>query len=249
MVDRLCRVRGDRESVRQSEVGLGVRGGPPLYIKNVEGHARETGLMACTYHMPARFGWISAAAFFVALAGCSEVSKTDPREGVPPSEIAHAICRQYRPGDIAACAQFRLPRRASEIAYRTCLEYNRIDARPCNSLRHAYEADVRAYLKAAPPMAHRRSAVVDAPQPQQLDPEKLRILHHTAQELYMATSEDVHTFAAARLIPEVRARIERALHRQLSNADLRRLAIHARAEALYWYRYMQGIEKIESRSN
>ena len=104
-------------------------------------------------------------------------------------------------------------------------------------------------MKAAPLMTNRRSAVVDAPELQQLDPEKLRMLHHTAQELYTATSEDVHTFAAAQLIPELRTRIERALHRQLSNVDLRRLAIHAQAEALYWYQYMQGIEKLESRSN
>ena len=72
---------------------------------------------------------------------------------------------------------------------------------------------------------------------------ELRISHQNAMALYEATSRDAQTFEAALLVPEVRLKLERALHQQLSDGMLRRLAQETRSEALYWYKYMQGLEQ------
>jgi hypothetical protein len=69
-------------------------------------------------------------------------------------------------------------------------------------------------------------------------------LHRAAAELYQATSRDAETFEAALLIPEIRLRLEQALHQKLSDQMLRRLASQAKAEARYWYSYMQGLERV-----
>jgi hypothetical protein len=68
-------------------------------------------------------------------------------------------------------------------------------------------------------------------------------LHRNAQDLYKATSRDAETFEAALLIPEIRLKLEHALHQKLSDRMLRRLATQAKLEALYWYKYMQGLER------
>jgi hypothetical protein len=68
-------------------------------------------------------------------------------------------------------------------------------------------------------------------------------LRRKAEELYKATSRDAETFEAALLIPEIRLKIERALHQKVSDQMLRRLADQARSEAIFWYQYMQGLEK------
>jgi hypothetical protein len=188
---------------------------------------------------------IAAAALFTLLNGCVADLKTDNRKTSPPSEIARATCVRYHPQDIAACNQFRLPNRASEIAYRNCIAYDQIDPQRCENLRRAYEAELTAYLKSWRSAA-RRSSAVEQPSPPHISRERLQVLYHSAQQLYEATSKDAQTFAAARLIPEVRQRIERALDRQLSNDVLYKLEIHARAEALYWYEYMHGLEEIET---
>jgi len=70
-------------------------------------------------------------------------------------------------------------------------------------------------------------------------------LHRTAEQLYQATSRDAETFEAALLIPEVRLKLEQALHQKLPDQALRGLASHAKAEARYWYSYMQGLERVE----
>jgi hypothetical protein len=69
-------------------------------------------------------------------------------------------------------------------------------------------------------------------------------LHRAAEQLYQATSRDAETFEAALLIPEIRLRLEQALHQKLSDQMLRRLASQAKAEARYWYSYMQGLERV-----
>jgi len=62
-----------------------------------------------------------------------------------------------------------------------------------------------------------------------------------AEKLYVATSRDAQTFGAALLIPEVRQKIEKVLG-PLSDFKLKELAAQSNAEALYWYKYMQGLE-------
>jgi hypothetical protein len=66
---------------------------------------------------------------------------------------------------------------------------------------------------------------------------------HKAEELYKATSRDAETFEAALLIPEIRLKLERALHQKLSDQMLHRLAGQAKLEAIFWYKYMQGLEQ------
>jgi hypothetical protein len=73
-----------------------------------------------------------------------------------------------------------------------------------------------------------------------------RVPRRTAEELYKATSRDAETFEAALLIPEVRLKLERALHQKLPDQLLKRLASEAKAEALYWYKYMQDLDRIPS---
>jgi hypothetical protein len=69
--------------------------------------------------------------------------------------------------------------------------------------------------------------------------------YRTAEQLYQATSRDAETFEAALLIPEIRLKLEQALHQKLSDQMLRRLASQAKAEARYWYSYMQGLERVQ----
>lgn len=66
-------------------------------------------------------------------------------------------------------------------------------------------------------------------------------LHHMAEELYIATSRDAQTFKAALLIPEIRQKLEQVLG-PLSDEKLKALAAQSNAEAIYWYKYMQGLE-------
>jgi hypothetical protein len=65
----------------------------------------------------------------------------------------------------------------------------------------------------------------------------------TAEDLYNATTSDAHTFERAITAPEVRKEVERVFKRKLSDEQLRGMAVQARAEADYWSRYLQGIER------
>ncbi|MGH7053604.1 MAG: hypothetical protein ACREFA_07290 [Stellaceae bacterium] len=69
----------------------------------------------------------------------------------------------------------------------------------------------------------------------------------TAQQLYQATSADALTFQRAIADTRLRQQIERVFKRKLSAAELRELARQARAEAVYWARYLEGLTEIESR--
>jgi hypothetical protein len=81
-----------------------------------------------------------------------------------------------------------------------------------------------------------------------LAPSRLRGLRQTAEDLYKASSRDAQTFEAALLIPEVRQKIQLALGQRLSPSALQALMAKAQAEALYWYQYMQGLERLEQAS-
>jgi hypothetical protein len=66
----------------------------------------------------------------------------------------------------------------------------------------------------------------------------------TAQDLYNATSSDAHTFERAIADPEVRREVERVFKRKLSDEQLQGMALQAKAEADYWSRYLQGLERV-----
>jgi len=68
----------------------------------------------------------------------------------------------------------------------------------------------------------------------------------TAEELYKATSRDAETFEAALWIPEIRMKLERALHQKLPDELLRHLADQSKLEARYWYQYMQNVDRTPS---
>src|ERR1700730_14679267 len=66
----------------------------------------------------------------------------------------------------------------------------------------------------------------------------------TAEDLYNATSSDAHTFERAIADPEVRKEVERVFKRNLSDQQLQGMALQAKAEADYWSRYLQGLERL-----
>lgn len=66
----------------------------------------------------------------------------------------------------------------------------------------------------------------------------------TAEDLYNATSSDAHTFERAIGDPEVRREVERVFKRKLSDEQLQGMALQAKAEADYWSRYLQGLERL-----
>jgi hypothetical protein len=116
------------------------------------------------------------------------------------------------------------------------------DSKTRGELRASSETDLPAHSASpkaaggapAPPANGRESAA-----------QRARRLHDDALALYKATSKDAETFTAALLLPEVRRKVEAALKQKLSNEQCRKLAQQAQAEAIYWYRYMQGLERAE----
>ena len=66
----------------------------------------------------------------------------------------------------------------------------------------------------------------------------------TAEDLYNATSADARTFERAIADPAVRKEVERVFKRKLSEEQLKGMALQANAEADYWSRYLQGLERL-----
>jgi hypothetical protein len=181
------------------------------------------------------------AAALAAAAGCAPSPEITARNAAQPAAIATAICLQSRANE--SCDNARLPEPASEIAYATCLDYNRRDLLRCSALRLAYEADLHAHF--GPPQSRAGSAGPPLNLPR-LGGTRVRDLHHTAEELYKASNSDADTFQAALLIPEIRRKIEAVLGHKLTDAALEALVGRTRAEAVYWYEYMQRLEHGES---
>jgi len=193
--------------------------------------------------MSCRSAAISGIAFAAALLlGCAPAARPGLADAVTPAEIAFAMCREIRPGDDAACARLQLPDRAAQTAYALCLDYHPGDARPCRKVREAYEADLRAFLTAP----RHEAAAAPPPSGEDRAPQNYGRLHKQAEELYIATSRDAQSFEAALLIPAVRRKVEAVLGPELTDDQLRSLAAKSRAEALYWYAYMQGLERREA---
>jgi hypothetical protein len=174
-------------------------------------------------------------------AGCTLVPSPDPASAAQPAEIASVMCRQNHPGDDTACAGFRLPDPTSAMAYGMCLEYHRLDIKACSELRLVYETELRTYLELPDRAAN---APVSTTDQVQMTAPRTRELHKSAEALYRATSTDAQTFEAALLIPDVRRKIAAVLRQDLTDEKLRTLARQARSEALYWYAYMQGLERV-----
>ena len=181
---------------------------------------------------------ILAAALVLPVLGCAPDAELAARQTAEPAAIAAAICREVRTTASGECEHLRLADRTSEIAYATCLDYFSRDVRACGRLRQAYEDAVRAQLAAQKPASaplsvlfYKRPAPGDlkaaGPQPGGQAP--------PAEALYKAASSDADTFQAALLVPEVRKKIEAALGKKLSDAQLRALIDNNRAEAVYWY--------------
>jgi hypothetical protein len=66
----------------------------------------------------------------------------------------------------------------------------------------------------------------------------------TAEDLYNATTSDAHTFERAIADAAVRKEVERVFKRKLSDEQLKGMALQAKAEADYWSRYLQGLERL-----
>ena len=172
-----------------------------------------------------------AAAFVLAIPGCAPSVELAARQAAEPEAVAAAICREVRTDAAGGCESLRLTDRASETAYATCLDYNRRDLRACDRLRQAYEDDIRAQLAAQRPPVETSPSVGRRMSPGSQKGEG----QPPAEALYKAANSDADTFQAALLIPEVRKKIEAALGKRLSDAQLRALIDNNRAEAVYWY--------------
>jgi hypothetical protein len=188
-------------------------------------------------------GGLLATGLAAIVAGCTPAPRHDLASVVAPSEIASLMCLENRSGNEAGCKEVRLPDPASAMAYGMCLEYHRLDVKACRDLRAAYEAELRAYLALPGRAPNSPAGAANAPQ---IPAQRARELHKTAEALYKATSTDAQTFEAALLIPDIRQKIAAVLRQNLSDEKLRTLATQARAEALYWYAYMQGLERAQN---
>lgn len=181
------------------------------------------------------------AALLLPVPGCTPSLEPAAREAAEPEAVAAAICREVRADEAEGCEGVRLSDRASEIAYATCLDYNRRDLRGCDRLRRAYEDAIRAQLGAQKPPVEtspsdRRRTLAGSqngagPRKDERQP--------PAEALYKAANSDADTFQAALLIPDVRKKIEAALGKPLSDAQLRALIDNNRTEAVYWYDQMR----------
>src|SRR3954454_7833988 len=188
--------------------------------------------------MPPLEAGLTAAALVLPVLGCVPTAELSARRAVEPEAVAVAVCREVAADAAVDCENVQPAQFASEIAYATCLDYNRRDPRTCSRLRQAYEDDIRAQLAARQSSAAETSLS-----------EKRRALsglqagerQRTAEALYRAANSDADTFQAALLIPEVRKKIEAALGKRLSDAQLRALVENNRAEAVYWYGYAQNL--------
>jgi hypothetical protein len=179
---------------------------------------------------------LALAAF---LGGCAASGHPDLAAAVQPTDIAYAMCLRYRPGGEAACSGLQLPLRQSETAYRLCLDYHPGDARPCRKVRDAYEADLKSFLE---PVKSPAASVAPRAEPPEIASQNPRQRYRTAEQMYIATSRDAQTFEAALLIPEVRRKVQAVLGPDLTDEKLQALAAQSKGEAIYWYRYMQGLE-------
>ncbi len=185
-------------------------------------------------------GGVILAGLSVVIASCALPQHDDLASSVQPADIAYRRCLQKRHGYAVTCKRLRLPDPTSTTAYGMCLQYHRVEPKACNDLRLAYENELRAYLSSPEPTANAPTSPTTRPP---LTRRRARELYQTAEALFQATNSDAQTFTAALLIPDIRQKMEGALRKRLSDQQLHKLADQARAEALYWYEYMRGLER------
>jgi hypothetical protein len=99
-------------------------------------------------------------------------------------------------------------------------------------------------MMVAPLLALTQMAAAAMPPEAPAGIEEARRQRNMAEDLARATASDAATFDKAIASPELRAELERALHKQLTPETLRTMAAQARAEADYWNRYRLGIERV-----
>jgi len=203
-------------------------------------------------HAPARRRWnagflksavyrpLGAAVLALIAGGWAPMQQFNVARAVPPTEIAQLIYLQHRPPQEDACRKFHAPNLTSATAEGMSVDHHQADTKTCSELRAISEADPPAAPKATVGTQPPRANGPERPQ------QRVRQLHATALALYRATSRDAETFTAALLLPEVRHKVEAALQQKLSNEQCRALAQQAQAEAIYWYKYMQGLERAEA---
>jgi hypothetical protein len=185
---------------------------------------------------------IATALLAVIVAGWAPVQQHATASAALPAELAYLVCLQHPRLAEARCRKFHLPDPALATADALCVGSYQADIKTCGELRVASPGD--------PPAHSAPAATVETQTPrpngQGLAQRRIRQLDATAQALYKATSRDAETFTAALLLPDVRRKIEAVLRQKLSDEQCRVLARKAQAEALYWYRYMQGLERVEA---
>jgi hypothetical protein len=164
----------------------------------------------------------------------------------PPPALASLMGSQDRPMEEGTRRIFDPPDPNLTRADGRWGDAQKADSKITGEFRATSDADPLADLtspKAAP------GAQTPRPNDRKLKRQRARELHATALALYKATSSDAETFTAALLLPEVRRKVEAALHQKLSDEQCRGLTRQAQAEALYWYKYMQGLERAEAGAN
>lgn len=181
--------------------------------------------------MPAKpIRQFSAVVLALVIAGCVPVSQHDST--TRSSDISRQGCLKGQDAKNEACPKPPLPNPISTPAPDNCDHSNQADSKNC-----------RATLQTG----HRAEEAAGAPTPEKrnvkFDGQGARRYHAMAEALYKATSRDAETFTAAALILEIRRKVETVMGRKLTNEQLQKLAGQARAEALYWYKYMQGLER------
>src|SRR5262249_15482628 len=110
--------------------------------------------------------------------------------------------------------------------------------------KRSWRARIVLALALAPLLLVADVAAAAAPPEAPAGIEEARRQRKMAEDLARATASDAATFEKAMASPELRGELERVLHKPLPPETLRTMAAQARAEADYWDRYKQGIERV-----
>ena len=110
--------------------------------------------------------------------------------------------------------------------------------------KRSWRARIVLALALAPLLLFADVAVAAAPPEAPAGIEEARRQRKMAEDLARATASDAATFEKAMASPELRGELERVLHKPLPPETLRTMAAQARAEADYWNRYKDGIERV-----
>jgi hypothetical protein len=171
---------------------------------------------------------------------------------MPDPNVSGDVGRRMHPGDSAERALKEHMKRAIGTAFLALiagawaplqqLDVAGADGKTRGELCTSSETDLPAHSTSPKATAGMPAPRVNA---RESAPQRARRLHDDALALYKATSKDAETFTAALLLPEVRRKVEAALRQKLTNEQCRKLAQQAQAEAIYWYQYMQDLERAE----